>query len=291
VIVSAVARVAATELPTSALPPGEYYHFLVRSNRNVVVDGPVIHDSDREYWVAADGSGLARESVTRSLYPGQACPPAPPTPAGYLSVTCAPAGDMIVTDMQFGPGGFESVYDDGILAWVTSLPTDQAALEAALQQQWAKEYANSPTPVGNADSAQLLGLIGNALADPITSPAVRSSLYRLAGTLPGVSVQTAVTDDHGRTGTAITVTGSTGVPGPPNPAASSAVTKIIRKDESTPTETTRLIFDPATAAILDEDTTIPDPGHNAAVLLRSSLAFFDQGVVGSLPTGHDQTNP
>ncbi len=269
-LVNAAANVAASQPPATAVPAGEYFHMLVRSFRNVTGAG-VINDSNIEYWVAADGSGLVRQSIARAIFPGQRCPPRTPPPPGYLSITCAVSGNMVVNDFRLRPGGLYRFGGDYIDTWVRALPTDEQALEAALQKQWTREYANTPgVRVGKADSAQLLGLIGFALGDPLTAPAVRSSLFRLAGTLPHVSVRTGVTDAYGRTGTEITAIGSTGVAVPPG-------SPLARHGAPARHQILRLIFDPATSEILDSDFT---DGSEYPI----SLAYFDQGIVRSLPS-------
>jgi hypothetical protein len=276
-LVNAAAKVAASRPPATAVPPGEYFHVLVRDFRDELGTG-VINDSNIEYWVGPDGSGLVRQSTLRSVFPGQRCPAPAPPPAGYLSITCAASRNMVVNDFRLGPGGLYRFQGDYIDTWVRSLPTDVQALEAALQKRWAREYAKTPgVHVGRADSPQLLGLIGDALGDPLTSPAVRSTLFRLAGTLRGVSVRTRVTDAYGRTGTEIATTGATGVILPPRSPGAAHGTQAQH-------QVYRLIFDPATSAILDQDNAVPALGSEGTIL----VAYFDQGIVGSLPISGDR---
>ncbi len=272
-LVNAVAQVAASRPPVTTLPPGKYFHMLVRDFRNV--SGPtVINDTNIEYWVGSDGSGLVRQSTRRSLFPGGQCPPSSPPPKGFISISCAASGDMIINDFRLGPRGLYRFQGDYVETWVRSLPTNQHSLKIALQKQWASEYANTPgANAGEADSAQLLGLIGSALGDPLTSPAVRSSLFRFAGTLPDVTVRTGVTDAYGRTGTEIRATGDTGVALPQHSPDAPHDTRADR-------QVYRLIFDPATSLILDSDITVPGTGTQGTIL----LAYFDQRIVGSLPT-------
>jgi hypothetical protein len=271
-LMNAAAKIARSRPPATAVPPGKYFHLLVRDFRDELGTG-VSNDSDIEYWVGSDGSGLVRQSILRSAFPGQRCAPPEPPPAGYLSITCATPGNMVVSDFRLGPGGLYRFRGEYVDTWVRSLPTDEQALEAALQKRWAREYAKTPgVRVGRADSPQLLELIGDALGDPLTSPAVRSSLFRLAGTLAGVSVRTGVTDAYGRTGTEISTTGATGVVLPPASPGAAHRTQAQR-------QVYRLIFDPATSAILDQDNTIPALGGNGTTL----VAYFDEGIVGSLP--------
>jgi hypothetical protein len=277
-LVNAAAKVAASQPPATAVPPGRYFHMLVRSFRDVTGTG-VSNDSNIEYWVGADGSGLVRQGVARSVFPGHRCPPPAPPPPGYLSITCATSANMVMNDFRLGPRGFYTFSGDYIETWVRSLPTDEHALEAALQKRWTREYSNIPgVRVGRADSPQLLGLIGDALGDPLTSPAVRSSLFRLAGTLPGVSVRTGVKDAYGRTGTEISATGATGVALPSGSPSGRNGTRAQR-------QILRLIFDPATSQLLDSDSTLPRAGSQGTVL----LAYFDRGIVGSLPASGDRS--
>jgi len=274
-LINAAAKVAARRLPATALPPGKYFRMLVRDFRNVS-GSSVINDFNVEYWVGSDGSGLVRQSIRRSLFPGDRCPALAPPPRGYISITCTNTGNMIVSDFRVGPRGLDRFQGDYVEGWVRSLPTNQHALDATLQAQWAKENPYTPgVHLGRADSAQLLGLIGTALGNPLTSPAVRSSLFRLAGTLPGVSVRTKVRDSYGRTGTEISASGTTGVTLPASAPDAHHGTKTNR-------QMYRLIFDPATSLILDSDTTVPGSGNKGTIL----LAYFDQGIVGSLPISH-----
>jgi hypothetical protein len=185
-----------------------------------------------EWWIAADRSGRVHQR-------GQTCQlPSDPAAGGRLRpiksgpwpsyglrvepLSGWPSGDGL--DIRFGPGEALEVYDainpSGVNAWLDGLPTDRQALERALHRR-ILELKDSG---GYVSTVALVDVISQLLANPLTSPKLRSALYEIAGALNGVEIKERVTDPAGRVGTAITAGGyDRGV---------------------------ELIFDPATSAIL-----------------------------------------
>src|SRR5205085_10637482 len=90
---------------------------------------------------------------------------------------------------------------------------------------------------GEAIDAEMFTLVGDTLRETNASPQLRSALYQVAATIPGVELVGTVTDQAGRQGTAVGLT-SGGAGGP------------IQH---------QLIFDPDTSALLFEQTVLE--GH------------------------------
>ena len=116
-----------------------------------------------------------------------------------------------------------------------TLPTDPGALSDALRADIDKiaamqRYGLYADPRWSESTKELM-LIASALQDPMETPALRSSLFTIAGELPGIDVQQGVTDPLGRSGEAITA--------PEGPAGSAQAVFAV-------------IFNPTTTQILAE---------------------------------------
>jgi hypothetical protein len=103
------------------------------------------------------------------------------------------------------------------------LPTDPAALERRLRDNWwrdrtgsleAREQCRNPIDVQRArrcpNEAEATVDIFQAatwlLARPITPPALRAALFRVLARLPGIRALGTITDQMGRSGTAVAIT-------------------------------------------------------------------------------------
>ena len=124
---------------------------------------------------------------------------------------------------------------------LSKLPTDPHALGSLVE--------NRTIEGGPPGDAETFTILGDLLRETYAPPGVRSALYTIASELPGVQL-VGPTDDHlGRRGTAVAY-----------------VSQGLRHE---------LIFDPRTAALLGEQTTLPD----GAVVEWTS--YLSSGVVDS----------
>jgi hypothetical protein len=170
----------------------------------------------REIWKKSDGSGRLIESRGEPIWFG---------PADRAAWQAAGSPDLRGTpesDRRFGPTppGVEDT---------DSLPTDPGALRQLIDErvdEWAA--ANG----GGATDYERFTIIGDLLRETVAAPRVREALYRVAAGLNGVDLIGSVKDRAGRTGTAVSMT---------NAESSRGLERRV------------LIFDPHTAALLEEE--------------------------------------
>ena len=129
-------------------------------------------------------------------------------------------------DLRAGQTSNET-YGKGGLSYVdlSNLPTDTAQLRQLIVDRKVEG--------GPAGDAETFTIIGDLLRETWASPALRAALYRIASELPGVQLVGTVQDQAGRSGTAVAYT-SNGV-------------------------SQELIFDPATSALMGEESVVADP--------------------------------
>jgi hypothetical protein len=220
------ARVAARQ-PAMAPQPGE---FVYTKSQGANVDGVVLpggrtYDvlvhTTREIWVGSDGSGRIRQVSEPAGFP---------TPgdrslweaAGSPSLSQLSAGETY--DKTFGPGGLAAPLDiDGLTrAQLLGMQGDPSSLASAIHHV----AAQNPNPLG----FEMLTIIGDLLTESAAPPQLRSSLYQVAATIPGVQLLGTVRDPAGRTGIAVASDGRL-----------------------------ELIFDPATSVLLAKEQTPAQP--------------------------------
>jgi hypothetical protein len=212
-----------------ALAPGQDMY---RRTTIVTPDGNVV----LETWWATDESGRVAASCTipdcRDSYG--------PPPAG-----------------TFGAGQFPT--DDD----VSGLSTDASVLEGQLLARSA-EGGSSPRPAFSpgpevsegVTAGGLWDAIANILDDNTGTPELRAALFDVASGIPGVEVQTGVTDPGGRPATAL----------------------ILRDSANGPAA---MYFDPATKQVLAEGA---EPGQPTSTW----YTVYDEGIVDGIdnpPTG------
>jgi len=162
---------------------------------------PIVLDPDRAAWVAAGRPRLRAE------------------PASELR------GEQARRFMSW-PGVLFPRQEWNRRAWnqavqrLEALPTDPAALDRRLRDNWWIDRAGTPTArewcrdPANArrcpNPAEIDLTIFQAatwlLARPITPPALRAALFRVLGGLEGIQALGPATDDKGRRGTAVAIT-------------------------------------------------------------------------------------
>jgi hypothetical protein len=225
-VLRAAARVAARQ-PARALQPGEFAYTKSQAANvdGVVVPGGQTYDvlvhTTREIWVGPDGSGRIRQVSTPAGFP---------TPsdrslweaAGSPSLSQLSAMDNY--DKNFSPGGLATPLDiDGLnRAQLLGMQNDPSALASAIRAV----AAQNSNPLG----FEMLTIIGDLLSESAAPSQLRSSLYQVAATIPGVQLLGTVRDAAGRKGIAV--------------AADARL---------------ELIFDPATSVLLAKEQTPAQP--------------------------------
>ena len=111
-------------------------------------------------------------------------------------------------------------------AQLAAMPTEPAALRAALISQWnsqvgpaahpVRKRKGQPTPVPIpltvSDNDKVFQQASNLLWYPLVSPALRAALYKVLAAVPGVTVNQAARDSLGKPAVEISRTDSSGLP-------------------------------------------------------------------------------
>jgi len=201
----------------------------------------------RETWTAADGSGRRRETTGQPLFPSEQ------DHRRWLA-----AGDELpsagkTSEERYGPRAY--------LAEDARLPTEVDALSAALRERARK----LEPPL----SAGLVIEVGDLLASPATTPALRAGLYKVLARSDGVELDGTTTDSIGRTGVAISV-----------PAGYSNDAKDLREV---------LIFDPQSSTVLERRTVLVKPvawtGATPPATIGSTTYLASGNVDSTASTG------
>jgi hypothetical protein len=252
-----LADVAAAQPPTDAPGPGQYqYTESEATYQDCVEDQPSYcynMPQQRQLWLGADGSGRILETVGTPSF-ATAADHAAWVAHGSPGISSAPS------DTTFGP----HTLSDGP-GGLSTLPTDPTRLGAMLS---ARKIEGGP-PGPAEDFTQ----IGDLLRETDASPALRSALYQVAETIPGVTLLGTVTDHDGRSGIGLGRVNSDG-------------------------EEFEYIFDPSTSALLGEEdiATQPNAGYQGAATgtLLDWAVYLSSGIVDSLsntPAGTITTAP
>lgn len=224
-VLDALAAVAAGSPPTSLVPgPGEYLYVLDIELKGAATGGTSMPCGSviRQEWLASDGSG-------RQVGDSPGC-----------------GGNGNPFTQSWGPGGNGIDFD--YLAW-QGLPTQPIAMEAAIVQRFEGGHANNA----------ITFLLATGVLNYTAPPAVRSALFRMLATLPGVQYLGQVTDPLGRTGDTV--------------ALIQQASDLV------------VIFDPNTSQVLDEAPTPTGGPIHLPSQMPPSLAPFmyvEAGVVGSI---------
>src|SRR5438552_2945617 len=144
----------------------------------------VIANKTKEQWVAPDGSGFVRTTYDPDVFVSEA------DQAAWQDAGSPDLGRPGTSVHTFAQG--ELHYEQ-----TASLPTEPAPLADAIKQRVQSEQI--------PQAPAMLAFIGDLLAQPSATPALRASLYRVAAGLEGVKLSPDVTDDAGRQGTAVSI--------------------------------------------------------------------------------------
>jgi hypothetical protein len=143
-------------------------------------------------WSDRHGSGVTAQGGT----------PIPEQSTDIPSLSSLPVGSTAVG--AIGVSGDSAPFYGYTWPQLYALPTDNTAeLESDLMTTGDIHFG--PKAPGSSWTGQedLFGLITNLLSGTPASPALREALYRVAATIPGVTVKGTYTDSLGRTGTAL----------------------------------------------------------------------------------------
>jgi len=165
--------------------PDARYWFAQSQNTNLL-SGQGSYSSS---WIARDGNGVGARAGA-------------PIPEQATSVPRAKDGETAYPVIADGVPAFYG------FSWAQlyALPVnDTAALESDLMS--AGQITFGPKAPGLSGSwtgqEDLFELVMNLLSGTPASPALREALYKVAATIPGVTVKGTYTDSLGRTGTAL----------------------------------------------------------------------------------------
>jgi hypothetical protein len=281
----------AAQQPTS-LASGQYFYTDIEQPTTITTasglpGGPyTFYESGVvQTWVAADGSG--RRVTTTDPTPRffSAAEQAKWMAAGEPPLVTAPNPQPTQT---FGPGSAAEVNGPIPLYDVSTLPTDPDALAAALGKDVPGSGDLGALPPGIAALDVESNLFERTAAllqgpDVGETPALRSALFEVLASVPGVQLLGTVTDPAGQTGLGIqlvesrpagiaTITCGPGTPGQPSPGVTihrtgTGVTVVAGpssggEDTTTVTQpypaisrTIRLVVDPETTTLLSTETT------------------------------------
>jgi hypothetical protein len=157
-------------------------------------------------------------------------------------------------------------------AQFAAMPASLSALRAALITQWDNENkpapnplrakahmpALHPIPITVSDDDKVFQQASDMLWNPLVGPALRSALYKVLASVPGVKVNPSARDSTGRPAVELSRTDSSGLPGGKSDG------QIYATYES-----------PATGAVLESTVTYPpgsdigtpqDPSGNSTVV-------------------------
>jgi len=233
-VLDALAAVAAGRPPTSLVPgPGQYLYVLDIELKGAPPGGGASMPCGsviRQEWLASDGSGRQ---------------------VGY-SPGCGGNENRFAQSWK----KIGNAIDFNYLAW-QGLPTQPAALEAAIVQRFEGGKANNA----------ITFLLATGVLNFTAPPAVRSALFKMLATMPGVHYLGKVTDPLGRTGDTIALN---------QYAIHSQYAKHLGN--------LVVIFDPKTSQVLDEAPTPPRRQIHLPRQMPSWLAPFmyvKAGIVNS----------
>jgi hypothetical protein len=157
-------------------------------------------------------------------------------------------------DLGNGPSDTRLTPSPGSAMTSLDLPSDPDALYAALKHEADRN--------GNGTYQEMFTLIGDAFRENFTTPAQRSALYEVAARLPGIELAGRTIDSAGRPAVAVGMETNDGH------------------------ARNVLLFDPATYALLGEETTVlaGDPEGYPPGTVVGRATYLEQRVVDQVPS-------
>jgi len=243
----AAAQGAEAESPAT----GRYWHLTIRGDELIQVGKPghttyqVYAPTRSEIWMSTDGHGptweksqdLGAKPATKADWDTWRKEGAPTTFRGKDTgdeISSKPGTSHIE---RIKPGSYEDLFGQRLTPQdVQALPIDPLRLKLALTRLIRRESSH----VGDE---QLFTWSSTVLLYSPASPKVRAATYRMLADLPDVMQLGTVTDQAGRTGTAITI--NAGI------------------DSQASTYGTRLIIDPSTGRALATEMVMTGKGRGA----------------------------
>jgi len=211
----------------------------------------------QETWIAADGSGQIRtvngtpyfpSERDRSRWLAHGSPPLGLSP-GSVTVERLRVRPDAAALAQRDPATLDARELDALLNAPAFLPTDTDRLERVLE-----EYAKTKDPPAES---MMFNQLEDLLTNPYASGALRSAAYRVLARMNGIELRGPTRDPAGRPGTAIDF-----------PAG---YTWALRH---------RLIIEPATGAVLTEETLLGQPNDEVAGTPGTVLGEVVYGASG-----------
>jgi hypothetical protein len=288
-VLTRAANSAASE-PAVEIGPGQYLYTETKlTSESDYLDltkaGQIdtVFNETIQKWVAADGSG---REVDTYVGPGRFATPASENnwvaagrPASVLATPAGPNGGTLET--TYGPALPQKIcpcyttsgqLEPGELPLdVSKLPTDPADLlrVIAAGKTGDSNLDEGPGTPGGVSAMASFGSAADLLSQPEVgvTPALRSALYQVMASLPGVQLLGAATDRSGQSGTAIAGPTYMGL-------------------------RYQLIIDPSTGKLLEQEQVIVDPSAESAGVQKYAGAtpgqvtswtdYLSSGVVNSV---------
>jgi len=196
------------------------------------------------------------------------------------------------TDGNPSGGGSVSKHYSPTAAQFAAIPTGTAALRSALIAQWnaaneavpnslrkfRAQHHIHPTPIPESNADRVFQQATFLLWNPLVGPDLRSALYRVLATVPGVTVNSSAHDATGRPAVEISRTDDSGLPG----GRSDGSTYATYENPTTGTLLeTAITYPPGSGA-----TTPQDPqGTATTVDVTVYLSITRSGTIPSNPYG------
>lgn len=185
-----IAQASAVSRPATELSPGDYWYTKTTGTKEQVgIAGDSLSWTVRspfttELWVAPDGSGLDVTSLDTPSFATE------DDRRAWIEAGRLPLPEAGTSRTEYAPGAL-TARDFSLL------PSGTVELKSTIE---SREVVGGPP-----GDTETLRLIADLLREPTVTPAVRASLYDVAGSLPAVVVEDDQTDSLGRPGASLTM--------------------------------------------------------------------------------------
>ncbi|HET8565523.1 MAG TPA: hypothetical protein VFL77_03520 [Solirubrobacterales bacterium] len=171
---------------------------------------PALVPTIKEAWTAADGRTRVRETLGRvEFLSGEdqrrweeaGSPPPFAYDPGEHDVSRDGSGRPV---KEFASRSWRGGHVFSNLSKLSRLPTEPEALRLAIEGRGGESSPGAPSPAGSHVGGVTAERLLEILAEPITSPALRTAAFDALAELPGIALKRNVADVAGRRGEAIT---------------------------------------------------------------------------------------